>query len=78
METWPPVTGIRFIHLRQRCMTRRSVQQKSMSSGCDAVYCCGRIPTFRKTMLLPFSLHPEDAGRKVLPLHDVTAQKTST
>jgi hypothetical protein len=34
--------------------------------GYDAMWCCGMIPTFWRTLLLPSSLHPADRGSKVL------------
>jgi len=35
--------------------------------GCDAVWCCGRLPTFRRIMLYPTTT-----------LHGVTTQRNST
>jgi len=34
--------------------------------GCDALWCCGRIPKFRTTLVIPYSLYPEDWGSKIL------------
>jgi hypothetical protein len=29
---------------------------------CDAVWCCGRIPTFQRSVLSYIRIHPEDGG----------------
>jgi hypothetical protein len=54
--------------------------------ACDAVYCCGRIPTFQRSMLLPiFGMKWSEYGQHRPPkcryptriLHGVTSKKTS-
>jgi len=51
---------------------------------CDAVWCCGRIPTFRRWMMFPSSgvkwryrqQGPPKLGYSTTTLHGVTTQKT--
>jgi hypothetical protein len=78
---WPKFTYSYKIHLPKFTEVRNTNSNRGLL-GCDTMLCCGRIPTFRRSMLptsSPWRQHvPPKRWYPTITPHGVITHKTST